>query len=243
MRLPPSFEARLVAARMLTPGVRELSLERVDGAPFDFAAGQWVNVCLPLESGEIKRAYSIASAPRGTPRFELAVTRVEGGPGSAHLHELPIGAQLHVVGPQGFFTRPLDKAAPSLFVATGTGLTPLRSMLLAAVDAQHAMPVWLVFGVRTEEDILYREELEELARAHAQVRTIFSLSRGRDPWTGARGYVQTHVRGLYEDLGRLGLGAPHVYVCGLARMVSSVRDLLRKEMGLPRELVHTERYD
>lgn len=246
MRIPPTFEARLTSARMLAENVRELRFERVDGAPFEFAAGQWVNVHVPAAPGaeaEIKRAYSIASAPDGTPGFELAVTHVQGGPGSTFLHGLAIGATLSVVGPQGFFSRPLDKAQPSLFVATGTGLTPLRSMIHAALNAKHPMPMSLVFGVRTEADLLYRTELEALSARHPGLRVAFTLSRGAESWTGRRGYVQTHAQELFQALEGLGLGRPHVYACGLAKMVSAVRDLLRKEMQLPRELVHTERYD
>ncbi len=248
MRIPPTFEARLTTARMLAENVRELRFERIDGAPVEFAAGQWMNVHVPSGRGagdvsEIKRAYSIASAPDGTSGFELAVTHVEGGPGSTFLHALPIGATLTFVGPQGFFSRPLDKAQPSLFVATGTGLTPLRSMIHAALAAKSPMPMSLIFGVRTEADILYRSELEALAAAHPNLRVAFTLSRGEDAWSGRRGYVQTHAQELFASLEALGAGKPHVYACGLAKMVSAVRDLLRKEMQLPRELVHTERYD
>src|SRR4051812_44430395 len=103
---PPTFDVRLARARMLAPNVRELGFERVDGAPFVFQAGQWVSLVLPLEEGEARRAYSIASAPDGSPGFEVAVTKVEGGPGSTYLHELPEGATLRAIGPQGFFTRP-----------------------------------------------------------------------------------------------------------------------------------------
>src|SRR5262245_35788489 len=103
MPLPPTFDARLVSSRSLTPLVRELVLERKDGAPFGFDAGQWVNLVLPLATGELRRAYSIASPPAGTPRFELAITRVQGGPGSTYLHALEPGAELSLIGPQGFF--------------------------------------------------------------------------------------------------------------------------------------------
>jgi ferredoxin-NADP reductase len=223
--------------------VKELVLEREDGAPFEFAAGQWVNLHLPVEPEAIKRSYSIASRPDGSPRFELAITRVEGGPGSSFLHALEPGQSLRVIGPQGFFTRPLASAPPSLFVGTGTGVTPLRSMLLDAVAAANATPIWLVFGVRHEEDLLYRDELDALARAHPHLRVEYTLSRAHEDWRGRRGYVQTHVRELFAGLDALGLGAPHVYACGLERMVGSVRELLRKQMGLPRQQVHTERYD
>ncbi len=240
---PATFDARLADARALTPQVRELVLERADGAPFVFEAGQWVSLILPLPSGEVRRSYSIASRPDGTARFELAVTHVAGGPGSTYLHELPLGATLRVIGPQGFFTRGKGVGAPALLVGTGTGVTPLRSLLTDAVEGGDARGLWLVFGVRREADMLYADELRALTARAPNVRVEYTLSQPSAAWTGRRGYVQTHVRALYEELAARGEGAPHTYVCGLERMVSSVRELLRKEMGLPRELVHSERYD
>jgi ferredoxin-NADP reductase len=239
---PPTFAASLIRARALSPNVRELVLERADQAPFAFEAGQWVNLVLPRADGELRRAYSIASRPDGTPRFELAVTHVRGGPGSSFLHALEPGAKLDVVGPQGFFTRAHGEApSPSLFVATGTGVTPLRSMILSALAANEHAPLWLLFGVRREEDILYREELARIAAQHPNVRVEITLSQPSESWTGRRGYVQTHVEELWRELATR--GAPHAYACGLLRMVGSVRELLRKQMDVPRQQVHTERYD
>lgn len=243
MALPPTIEVRLVDTRQLTPAVRELTFERTDGATFAFEAGQWVSLILPHPDGELRRAYSVASPPFGTPRFEVAITQVEGGPGSTFLHDLPLGATLTAIGPQGFFTRPFHKSGPSLFVATGTGITPLRSMIRNAVSAGSVMPLWLVAGVRTEGDIIYRDELESLAQANPHVRVVFTLSRPGVEWVGRRGYVQTHVKELWDELGGLGLGPQHAYICGLQKMVGAVRELLRKEMGVPREQVHAERYD
>jgi CDP-4-dehydro-6-deoxyglucose reductase, E3 len=247
MPLPPPFEARLASARSLTPNVRELAFERSDGRPMAFEPGQWVNAMLPIVyegNSETKRSYSIASAPDGSPRFEIAVTRVQGGPGSTWLHALEPGAALTFVGPQGFFTRSAANAAPSLMVATGTGVTPMRSMMRAAIDSGSQVPMWLVLGVRHEEDLLYEDEFRAMARDHAFIRFEPTLSQPRRPAEGGRrGYVQAHVRGLWEELVVSGSGKPHAYVCGLERMVGSVRDLLRKEMGLPRQQVHSERYD
>lgn len=243
---PPTFRVRLTGRRTLTRTVAQLDFERADGDAFAFEAGQWVNLVLPVASGAeptIRRAYSIASAPDGTPRFELAVTRVETGPGSTFLHTAALGTELDAVGPQGFFTRPLDKATPAIFVGTGTGLTPLRSMLQHAARAGSTVPAWLLFGVREEEDILYRDELEALTRAHPTMRVVFTLSRGADGWSGRRGYVQTHVRELWEALKAETGADPHVYICGLRDMVDAVRDLLKQELSLPRQLVHSERYD
>ena len=239
------FDARLVATRHLTPSVRELVFERTDAAPFDFAPGQWINLVLPLPDGEIKRAYSIASAPvAGSPRFELAVTQVEGGPGSQYLHRMKEGETLRAIGPQGLFTRGPEATLPALFIATGTGVTPFRSMIQAALRDAPAAPLWLLFGARYEEDILYQDELTLWAREHPNLRYEISLSRATSEWTGRRGYVQHHAAELLRELRAFGGEAePHAYVCGLDRMVSAVKDLLRNELAMPRKHVHTERYD
>jgi CDP-4-dehydro-6-deoxyglucose reductase, E3 len=248
MPLPPAFEARLVDGRALAPGVRALTFERTDGRPMAFDPGQWVNVLLPAPvsaegTNGTKRSYSIASAPDGSPHFEIAVTRVEGGPCSTWLHGVEPGIVLAFSGPQGFFTRPPSGGAPSLMVATGTGLTPMRSMLRAAVAAGARAPIHVLLGVRREKDVIYGDELEALAREHSFIRFEATLSQPGDAWPGRRGYVQTHVRELWSALVAASDATPHVYVCGLQRMVGSVRDMLRKDMGLAREQVHTERYD
>ena len=103
--------------------------------------------------------------------------------------------------------------------------------------------MWLLLGVRRTADLLYRAELEALAASSPAIHLHFTLSQGESEWTGRRGYVQTHVPELWENLRRLERGEPHLYVCGLERMVSAVRQLVRKEMGVPRERVHSERYD
>jgi ferredoxin-NADP reductase len=241
------FDARLVAARPLSPAVRELTFERCDDQPFAFDPGQWVNLVLPLPSGEIKRAYSIASAPAlGSRRFEIAVTHVQGGAGSERLHALREGEVLRAVGPQGLFTRGAREGHPSIFIGTGTGVAPLRSMMRAAIAEAAGEPLWLLFGARHEEDVLYGDEVADLCRAHPGVRHEVTLSQPGPAWGGRRGYVQDHLAELVAAL-RAALGPDgspvHAYVCGLDRMVSAVRDRLRHELGFDRRQVHAERYD
>lgn len=237
---PPSFPVRLVASRVLAPSVRELTFARDDG-PMAFAPGQWIQLHVPVGDRVEKRAYSIASPPDGGATMALAVTRVEGGPVSTALHALELGATLTADGPTGFFTRAVDAGHASLFVATGTGLSPLRSMLLAAAAAGATEPLWVLLGVRHEEDALYAAELQALASAHPNVRVDVTYSQPRGD-VARRGYVQAHVPELVAELRRLG-HAPHVYVCGLERMVTAVRDVLRKQLGFERRDVHSERYD
>lgn len=247
---PPTFGVRLATARPLSASVRELTFERADGEPIAFLAGQWMNFVLPIpdtDGTDMRRAYSIASAPiqegLSPSAFQIAVTRVAEGPGSVHLHELPVGASLTAIGPQGFFTRPRDAKHPSLFVGTGTGVTPLRSMIRDALTHGSKAPLLLVFGVRTEADRIYVDEFEALAKAHENFRVEFSISKPPPSWTGRSGYVQTHVPELWAELVERGPEAPHAYICGLERMVSAVREVLRGPLGVERKQVHSERYD
>jgi NAD(P)H-flavin reductase len=116
-------------------------------------------------------------------------------------------------------------------------------MMKAALTAGSTAPLWLLLGVRHTDDILYRAEFEAFARSHPHVRVEFTLSQGGADWPGRRGYVQTHIRELWTELAALGRGDPHVYVCGLERMITAVRHLVRQEMGIARQQVHSERYD
>jgi NAD(P)H-flavin reductase len=103
--------------------------------------------------------------------------------------------------------------------------------------------MWLLFGVRNEDDLLYADELRALAKQHPSVRFEPTLSRPGPGWTGRRGYVQAHVKELWAELAARWADPPHAYVCGLERMVGSVREILRTDLGLPRQQVHSERYD
>lgn len=240
MPAPESFQVRLVRARSLSPSVREIRFERLDGAPMRFAPGQWLNLFAELGAGTTKRSYSIASPPREDPSFELAVTRVEGGAMSEWLHALEPGRELRAVGPQGLFTRDAASERPALFVGTGTGLAPLRSMYLAALDQGAAPRFVVLLGVRHEDDVLYREELDALGSAHPGFRAVVTLSKPPASWQGARGWVQEHLASAWKLLGE---PEAEVYVCGLDRMVKSVRGLLREELGLDRKRIHHERFD
>jgi ferredoxin-NADP reductase len=224
----------------LSPSVVGLQLATADRAPFDFTPGQWLNVHVAAGGVVEKRSYSIASAPnREQPeRFDLAVTRVEGGKVSAVLHATTVGSEIEVDGPFGFFTRADHADEDALLVATGTGIAPMRAMLQAELARPHGPRLTLLFGCRTEADILYVAELERLAAQHARFRFEPTLSRGSDQWCGRRGYVQVHLPELVERAGR-----PHVYVCGLSNMVNDVRGLLKSTFGYDRKRIHTERYD
>lgn len=238
-----TFQAKLVSARDVTPRVREFVFERVDGAPFTFKSGQWVSLVLPLldERGRpIRRSYSIASIPGDTSQFELLITRVDEGVASKWLHSAEVGTVFEVKGPQGVFSRELD-AGPSLLVATGTGVAPFRGFVHDAVKAGRTDQLWVLFGARTADDALYSREFEALQEQHAHVKFVPTLSRADHAWSGRTGYVQKHVLELWNELSVH--GAPHVYVCGVRKMLTEVRELLKTHAGVERAQLHLESYD
>jgi len=239
----PRRPVALVDDTSLSPLVRQVRFRTVDGAPLPFVAGQWVNLYLPTPDGDVlERSYSLSSAPdpRRPEEFEVAVTRVDGGPGSTALHRLPLGAEVEMAGPHGIFTRAkAPKDRPAVFVGTGTGLSPLRSMLLDELAREpEGPPMTLLFGCRTERDVLWRDELRWLAEALPRFRYEVTLSRPGEGWSGRRGYVQHHLPEMVA-----GLDGAHVYICGLKRMIDEVRKLLKTDLGFDRKRIHTERFD
>ncbi|MGV3624527.1 MAG: ferredoxin--NADP reductase [Archangium sp.] len=238
-----TFEAKLIATRDVTPRVREFVFERVDGKAFQFRSGQWVSLVLPVvdqRGRPIRRSYSIASVPGASAQFELLITRVDDGAASAWLHQAPVGTVLEVKGPQGVFSRELD-AGPSLLVATGTGVAPFRGFVHDAVKSGRTDPLWVLFGVRTVDDALYAGEFRELERRHANVKFMPTLSRADAGWKGRTGYVQKHVLELWNELAVH--GTPHVYICGVKKMLTEVRELLKTHAGVERAQLHLESYD
>jgi CDP-4-dehydro-6-deoxyglucose reductase len=231
-----------MATRSLSPSVRSLTFRTGDGAPVGHVAGQYLDVIVPTSRGlPFKRSYSIASPPDTAhpDRFELAVTRVAGGPTSEALHALPLGGRVEIEGPRGTFVRAAeDRPAPALFVATGTGLAPIRAMLAEEVTRGEGSPLVLLFGCRTPDDVLWAGELGAWERAYPRFHLQVTLSRPPPGWTGRTGYVQRHA----ADLARSLPGA-HGYVCGLSAMVDDVVGVLERTAALPRPSLHYEVYD
>ena len=101
-------------------------------------------------------------------------------------------------------------------------------------------PLWLLFGVRTPQDALYRDEFEALAQAHPRFRFMLTMSRPPPGWSGRTGYVQTHVLELWNELSAH--GRPHAYICGVKKMLLEVREVLKKQGAAERHQLHLESY-
>lgn len=231
-----SFPVTVESVDILTPTVKVFRLRFVPGAAFDFVAGQYVMVDIPKGDAVVQKPYSIASSPSQRGAIDLCITLVEGGYASTYFHRsVHEGTGLTVYEAQGTF---VDRGVPRerVYVATGTGIAPIRSMIRRLYeDKGFDEPMWLFFGVRYEDEILYEAEWRRVAAEHARFRFVPTVSRPRT-WTGEAGWVQGLLRKY--------LATPEqkeVYVCGVVPMVKAVKPLLM-ELGVPRAQIHTEKY-
>jgi ferredoxin-NADP reductase len=228
------MKARLVGSRELAPQTRHFEFESPEWNA-SFVPGQFVSVTALVGDDEITRAYSIVSPPGGH-RFALCANLVQEGHLSPVLFALEPGDEIDFKGPYGAFIlrRPVSD---SIFVATGTGIAPFRTMLLAKLSEHPDRHFTLVFGVRYEHGLLYDHEFRELAGRHDNFEYRPTLTRPPDTWTGLTGRIQQHTFDALADRRDV-----DIYICGLREMVDDLR-LKLKEIGVDRKRIIYEKYD
>lgn len=229
------FEVRLMSREELAPGTLRLTWQRLDGARCAHTTGQWYNFALPSEEGEQMRAFSafdsVELVATGTLRCVVALH--PGGLASERFARAQPGDVLRAEGPFGIFRRHHAWAeADSIWVGTGTGLSPIHA-LLSELEPGPASGVTVVAGLRTEADAAFWSS----ALARPGVCFEACLSRASTDWQGRRGYVQAHL----DEIVTLG-ERTHFYLCGNSAMVKELRGWA-KSRGLERSRIHTERFD
>ena len=188
----------------------------------EFTSGQLIQlVARPGMSDSIVRNYSVASWSDGTNTFELIITYLEGGQMSEYLfNEVKIGDEFLYRGPMGIFTLPQDLTQRDIFmVSTGSGISPFRSML-GYIDKNNIpfKSIKLFFGTRTQDDLLYKNELQTLhEKYYPKFEYIPVLSR--ENWVRHTGHVHEHYLKLINEME----SKPLVYFCGWDRMISEGR--------------------
>lgn len=232
--------------------------------PFDFVAGQYVSI---RYRGRV-RAYSVASSPNRD-ETELCVRRVPDGRLSQLLCEnLRVGDELTVRGPYGEFLLEEPSERDAVFVATGTGVTPFKSMIDYAFEEgwDERRDVWLFLGAAWVDDLPYREYFREMAADRSNFHFVPTLSREPylSDWEGETAYIQNVLlkyiaddavvsrldrnvkrylreRPVYDVDARLDPREMEVYACGINPMIYS---LLRtvEGLGVPDEHVSLEGY-
>lgn len=215
--------ATVSRTRALTHDVRELQLTLIEPARMPFAPGQFVSFEIERQGFHTPatRAYSIASAPGGPNEIELVLNRVPGGTGSEYLCGLGEGDRTSFRGPVGSFVL-RDSPRDLLFVATGTGIAPFRSMLRSLADASSTRRITLFWGLRSERDLYYQDELMRLQEWLPHFSFVTTLSRPTGAWPGAVGRVTQLAATHVTTVANL-----EVFLCGNGGMIRDVKEVLR----------------
>jgi ferredoxin-NADP reductase len=218
-----------------TPDIRTFRFARPEG--FDYRPGQFVMIRVQVDGKPVVRCYSISSSPEVAGYLEVSVKRQGLVSGLLHATIRP-GAMLEVKGPSGPFVYPEGDGLPLVLIAGGVGITPLRSMLRHAIVTEPSRPVTLLYSVKTESDIAYREELIALARRHPQLQLVVAVSGGSTSRSLYSGRIDAR---LLESVVPDRRNAIYM-LCGPPAMIESLKKLL-PQLGAEPARVRSEAFE
>ncbi|MGB3799295.1 MAG: ferredoxin--NADP reductase [Lewinella sp.] len=235
------------------------SVPEADQTAFHYRAGQYLTLRFTIDGKEERRAYSMCSAPH---EDELAVTvkRVDGGKVSNYIAgELKAGDTVEVMPPMGRFLADTDPALRRRYYlfGAGSGITPLMSILRSVLETEPKSEVILLYGNRDEDNIIFKDQLDELERRYAGQLTVeHTLSqpkkyqtgglkglfrRSTIRWEGKRGRVDR--KALVDFLSRHPADNKECryYICGPGQMIDNVEAALLGH-GIDDKFIHVERF-
>ena len=225
---------RLLTNELATPTTRAIRIA-LDGAPFSYRAGQAAAIG---RAGDPGTPYSIACAPSDTERdgYLEFLIKVDGSNRfGALVTALEPGTELHVTPPSGGFTIPASASGhPLLFIAGGTGIAPLRSMIRECLRHSPGSRPALVYSARTPEEFAYGDEFRALADDRRLDLTLTLTGDARE-WRHARGRAGDH------HLASLATARTVCFICGPPSMVVDVPEALVR-LGVPRTQILTENW-
>ncbi|MBI2739028.1 MAG: 2Fe-2S iron-sulfur cluster binding domain-containing protein [Rhodospirillales bacterium] len=217
--------------RLVNPGSGDI--------PFVFMPGQFLTFSAEIGGERARRSYTIASSPTQRSYIEVTVKREEQGLISRHLHDrVAIGSLLEVSAPAGVFTFTGADADSIVLIAGGVGVTPMMSITRYLMDRSFPGDIYFLYGARSTEEFIFREELEYLQKRHANLHIAATMSRAEGTaWMGASGPISKEfiARAVPEIARR------RVHLCGPPPMMEAVKAAL-SELGVPKDQVRTEAF-
>jgi predicted ferric reductase len=225
---------RVASVRPETHNTFTLTLEPQDKRQLAYQPGQFMFLKLrrPGRPSE-EHPFTISSSP--TQREVITATIKQSGDFTNTIDQTIAGDAAFVEAPFGRFSFVHHKAPRLLFIAGGVGVTPIMSMLRYLRDTDDRRPVVLIYGNRTEQDIIFRKELLQLP---SNVKVVHLLSEPEENWQGLRGYVTAEI--IREHGGPI-LDNGHVYLCGPLAMMDKIIYALGS-LGVKDRRIHYERF-
>jgi len=232
-----SFSTEIVALESQSTNVMKLCLSRSDGEKqIKLDSGQYYDLEIP--GTEITRSYSPANITNNRGEMEFLIRLLEGGKFSTFLsRDAEVGQTVNVTGPSGVFGLKADGFTPRYFVAGGTGLAPILSMVRFMQEWGEPQLCTIYFGSTLEEEMFYVEELTQLEKEMDTLTVKLCVWKATDSWQGEKGSV---VDILKKDLQETAT-KPDLYLCGPPGMVDAVYTVC-EEVGVAKEKVYLEKF-
>ncbi|WP_029088264.1 ferredoxin reductase [Brevibacterium album] len=239
---PQEFMAECVQTVPEVGDMMTFVFRRTDGAPLAFRAGQYLNIAFPVNGPDaepVDRSYSISSAPTEPWTFSITIKREEGGRVSGWAHEnVRPGTVLEMLGPVGAFHLPdADRRARYLFLAAGSGITPLMSMIRTIHSLPGYADIVMLYHGAEPGTFAFSRELEYLASVDSRITVYYSLGDRSVPGTW-EGMVGRLTAPMIESVAPDANGR-QVYACGPEGYLNVAGDLLR-DLGVDDVSVHME---
>ncbi len=236
---PKRLEMRVSEIIEETPFTKTFRLVNTNGPLPPFQAGQYVSLSMEVDSIKTSRAYSIASAPSETGYFDLTVRRMEKGLVSNHLLDhVKTGDPLVISGPKGtFHHNPIIHDDTLVLLGGGSGITPLMSMVRDTLKRGLKRTLYLIYGTRSSDDIIFHEELLQMAERHDNFSYISVLEQPDDGYQGKTGYITGDV--IREVVGDV--TGKSFFICGPQAMYNFCMPELKK-LGVPNRKIRKEMF-
>lgn len=235
--VPRKMPARVASLNKLAEDVVHLKLKIPSSDRLQFLAGQYVDFI--LKDGR-RRAFSLANPPHHDEFLEFQIRHVPGGYfTSIVFEELKEKSLIRIEGPLGTFYLREESREPVIMMAGGTGMAPLRGMLLHMFEVGMTRPVHLFWGVRAVKDLYMADEINRWLDTYPLLRytPVLSEPDESDQWDGEIGWVHESVVRHHPDL-----AGYEVYMSGPPPMIYAARELFHQQ-GLPRDKVFSDAFD
>ncbi|GAB4280432.1 MAG: NADH:ubiquinone reductase (Na(+)-transporting) subunit F [Candidatus Rifleibacteriota bacterium] len=224
----------------LTHDIKGLRFRLPDGETIKFKAGQFANLFSePYEDvrESTSRAYSISSPPSDNKAIELIIRYVPNGMVTTYVFKhLKVGDKVRIIGPFGeFYLRDSDREI--VCIAGGSGLAPIRSIILDMIDRGiNNRKTTFFFGAVTKKDLYYVDEFKAIEKEHAWFKFVPALSNDKSEHPFANGLVTDVVANSYESLAEC-----EAYLCGSPGMIGACEKVLTSK-GMPAERIFYDKF-
>jgi ferredoxin-NADP reductase len=222
-----------------TPTTKTLRLIAVDQELPPFQAGQYIAFFLEIDGIRTSRPFSISSPPNQTGYYDITVKRVENGLVSNYLSDrVNKGDELISSGPEGnFYFNPIIHKKTMICIAGGSGITPFMSMIREIVDCGLDRDVHLLYGNKSDEDVIFHDVLLDIAGRFDNISYVPVIEEPTDSYGGACGFVTGNL--IRELIGEI--EDKSFFICGPQGLYDFCLPEL-EGMGIPRRKIRQEMY-